>query len=96
MAEINFPNGFDSWQETHVEIVSMWCHVEDTNEVIDKILSIHGTGAKYTLCKDWTSEFEKTYREGMDNEFDFFTALDTFFGQKILSIKIEEIPLMKL
>ena len=32
MATPNFPNGFESWQKTHFEVVEVLCHIRDLEE----------------------------------------------------------------
>jgi hypothetical protein len=59
-----FLNGFDSWQETHYEIVSFIARQSDSIENKDAEITqtsyTLGTGGLYDLAKAWTDEFEIT------------------------------------
>ena len=82
-----FPNGFESWAETHHEVVqyiTMSEAVADalfTPNVVSKISEEMGTGGLYELAMQWTDEFEKK-NEGRDWDGDFFDELESFLSSK--------------
>lgn len=57
-----FPNGFDSWQETHFEVVKGIANSEDTpGSTAHQVIEFIGTGGLYDLAKELTNKFENTY-----------------------------------
>lgn len=57
-----FPNGFDSWQETHFEIVSAINKSVDVNgSMANKTIEAIGSGGLYDLAKELTNKFENQY-----------------------------------
>lgn len=78
-----FPNGFESWHETHFEIVGMIEHSVDamydcaaTRRVLDQ-----GTGGLYELAQEWTDEFEELHHDRVwDGEFR--DEIEKFFKSK--------------
>lgn len=78
--ERSFINGFESWHETHYEIViSLSPDVENT--VCNKVVCEQGTGGLYQLAKDWTDEFETLHS---DREWDgeFYDEIERFITEK--------------
>lgn len=81
-----FPNGFESWVETHYEVVaaittelSYDCH----DNLISKTIREKGHGGLYELASDLTDEFEI---KNKDREWDgdFFVELETFLDERLL------------
>ena len=73
-----FCNGFDSWQETHFEVVS-YINTELSKDnpsgVIGDTYEMHGTGGIYFLAENWTDQFEQMF-EGEDwAEKEFFEVI---------------------
>lgn len=81
-----FPNGFDSWQETHFEIVSKITSLlesGETSEPIEKIQKEQGHGGLYELAKEMTIEFERKY-DGRDwADGDYFDTVEEFINEKL-------------
>ena len=77
-----FPNGFDSWQETHFEIVS---YLSNTSSKPISVAYEHyeygGTTALYRLAKLWTDEFEQEYK-GRIWDGDFFNVIQSWLEAK--------------
>lgn len=54
---------FDSWQETHFEIVSAIKNTVDINgTVANEIMKSTGTGGMYDLARELTNKFENQYK----------------------------------
>jgi len=74
-----FANGFESWHETHYEIVSMLTlEYERGNSIVTDYMETNGTGGMYELAKDLTElfEIENKLRE-WDGEY--FEEIEHFF-----------------
>lgn len=83
-----FPNGFESWHETHFEVVQRITFMEDNPEanVVSEIEYTGGTGALYELAKDLTDEFEKIHEGkewGIDDDTQYFDAIEEFLNEKL-------------
>ena len=80
-----FPNGFESWHETHYEVVAA-ITTELINDNLDNLISktIHekGHGGLYELANDLTNEFESLY-EGREWDGDFFETIENFLDEKL-------------
>jgi mRNA deadenylase 3'-5' endonuclease subunit Ccr4 len=71
MNKNRFPNGFESWHETHF-LVSQFIigHNEDETGIISDIKKRHGSTALFELAKEWTDEIElKNYANEWKGEF---------------------------
>ena len=90
----NFPNGFESWMETHHEIVSAmtqellsWNNIPDDkrkSKIMSRLYYEQGTGAMYELAQELTDEFEKEY-QGVEWDGEFFDEIEKFIEQKLYS-----------
>ena len=85
--EKTFPNGFDSWQETHFEIVQHLASTLDNElEPAFKSMALRaqesgGHGALYEMAEALTDEFEKIY-EGTAWDGEFFDAIEDYLKRK--------------
>jgi len=85
-----FPNGFDSWHETHFEVVDFiletWHEYFDGEEKIESAVSKkaldQGRGGLYELANELTDKFELKYQGGEWNG-EFFDVLQEFLQQEI-------------
>lgn len=82
-----FVSGFDSWQETHFEVVQFICALEDgfasRGDKVDSVREEMGIGGVYELARDWTDEFELKYKDSIwDGENEFFETLENFLTIK--------------
>ena len=82
-----FPNGFESWHETHFEVVQFICSLEDgfssRGDKVDSVREAMGIGGIYELAEDWTDEFEEKYKGciwGEDEEY--FDVIEDFLTIK--------------
>lgn len=81
-----FPNGFESWQETHYEVVAAITTelmYDGLDNLITKTIKEKGHGGLYELASDLTDEFEL---KNKDREWDgeFFEAIETFLNEKFM------------
>lgn len=81
-----FPNGFQSWSETHHEVVSfiackLTCIPEHRDESDSSVVfdtSKHeGTGGLYRLAERWTYDFE-LLNKGREWDGEFFDEIELF------------------
>jgi hypothetical protein len=83
-----FPNGFESWHETHYEIVSAITArlIADDAEACDGLirstLKEKGHGGLYELASDLTDEFENLHR-GREWDGEFFDEIENFMDKKL-------------
>jgi len=85
----HFPNGFDSWMETHYEVVqaiTLKLADEDMEEdsALYERLEEEGTGGMYTLSEELTDAFEEEY-EGAEwgEKLDYFDTIENFLNLKL-------------
>ena len=85
----HFPNGFDSWMETHYEVVqaiTLRLTEEDMEEdsALYERLEEEGTGGMYTLSEELTDAFEEEY-EGAEwgEKLDYYDTLENFLNTKL-------------
>lgn len=80
-----FPNGFDSWQETHFEIVqgitTEWLKDTPTG-LVEEYHSALGHGGLYELAKHLTDKFEKL-NEGREWDGEFFEEIEEFIEKEL-------------
>ena len=80
-----FPNGFDSWYETHHEVVSFLTLEYERDSVTSKVaefLERNGTGGMYELARELTDEFE-TLNKDREWDGEFFEEIESFLMKKI-------------
>lgn len=83
MKRKELPNDFESWQETHFEIVSMiTLDLEKGNNKVEEISETQGTGGLYTLAKQLTDKFEKLH-EGREWDGEFFEEIEYFYAKEL-------------
>lgn len=80
-----FPDGFESYLETHFEMVSFISHqtdrIDGAENFVTDIAETQGTGGLYVLAQKWTDEFELLHK-GREWDGEYFDALDEFFKTK--------------
>ena len=79
-----FENGFESWHETHFEVVAMITQMRESNNMPSTLIEINetqGTGGFYELAYDLTNEFEKMH-SGRAWDGDFFDEIEAFLQSK--------------
>lgn len=81
----NFPNGFESWQETHFEVVqeiALRLSKDVISGRVNDEYSEGGTGAMYDLAEELTDIFEKRY-EGYEWDGEFFDVIEEFLEEEL-------------
>lgn len=80
-----FPNGFESWQETHYEVVSFIADEltrPQVRGIVYETLREKGHGGLYELAEDLTDEYEQL-NKGREWDGEFFEELESFLNQKL-------------
>jgi hypothetical protein len=85
--EKEFPNGFTSWVETHVDVVSEITRINLLDEpfgLVEQRHSEQGLGGLYELAEELTDEFELKYK-GVEwgLELEYFDTIDAFLNEKL-------------
>ena len=85
MENKDFPNGFESWHETHFEVVSFITLQYERDSVTSKVAEIndrYGSGGMYELAKELTDEFE-LLNKGREWDGEFFEEIESFLIKKL-------------
>ena len=85
MENKDFPNGFESWHETHFEVVSFIALQYERDSVTSKVAEMHdrlGSGGLYELAESLTNEFE-LLSKGREWDGEFYEELESFLMQKL-------------
>lgn len=81
MAGENFPNGFESWSETHFEVVDFITR-ERMKEPIEGVIGVtqesNGTVGCWELATKWTNEFELLNKGDDWNHLDYYDEVEKF------------------
>ncbi len=88
-----FINGFESWQETHFEVVSKITQEAIKKEPAGKVAEVqeaNGIGALYELAEELTNKFEKMYA-GFEWGGEFFDEIDAFLVCELYTLETFEI-----
>ncbi|MEE6186791.1 hypothetical protein PIECOFPK_01620 [Mycovorax composti] len=89
MPEHVFPNGFESWQKTHFEVVEALCYLRDLEEgkqskAFEEMLNRSATDDLYQLAVDLTDKFE---RECVDRKSNLFDLIEEFVSEEVKKVK---------
>lgn len=79
-----FPNGFNSWQETHYEIVSFIqaeLRKNFPSGLIGRRYEEQGTGGIYELSEELTDKFEQMNKD-RNWDGDFFDSIEEFMKKE--------------
>lgn len=82
-----FPNGFDSWQKTHFEVVEALCYLRDIeepsrNKSFTEMLNRSATEALYQLARELTDKFEETTK-GQPRDRTLFEEIEEFVAEEV-------------
>ena len=91
MAIPDFPNGFESWQKTHFEVVEALCYKRDLEEGkkpknFAELVDRSATEGLYQLALSLTNKYEEQTK-GKKREQGLFDEIEEF-----VSREIEELP----
>ncbi|MGZ5253780.1 MAG: hypothetical protein ACXWV4_05405 [Flavitalea sp.] len=86
----DFPNGFESWQKTHFEVVEALCHLRDLEEdkqpkSFTEYLDRSATQELYNLAITLTNKFEEQGL-GQKRERSLFDEIEEFVWNEVKSI----------
>lgn len=87
MAIPDFPNGFESWQKTHFEVVEVLCYMRDLEEgerpkSFDEMIDRSATDELYSLALTLTNKYEEQTR-GRKREQSLFDEIEEFVWSEV-------------
>lgn len=82
MAIPDFPNGFESWQKTHFEVVEVLCYIRDLEESkqpksFAESIDQSATPEMYNLALNLTNKYEEQSK-GKKRERSLFDEIEEF------------------
>lgn len=86
MCDKRFPNGFESYLETHFEITSaiaLAYNEYSLTSIVRKRHEAQGIGGLYELAQELTDEFEAQHENELWANKDFFETIDEFITKKL-------------
>lgn len=88
--ERKFPNGFESWMETHFEISGAinqrFANDEMPSAVVNERQEQQGHGGLYELSRELTDKFEKLHEGkewGIDDDTQYFDHIEAFIEEEL-------------
>lgn len=90
MALPDFPNGFESWQKTHFEVVEALCFMRDLeedkrNKSFSEWLDQSATDEMYNLALSLTNKYEEQTK-GTKREQSLFDEIEAFVWKEVKSL----------
>lgn len=90
MALPDFPNGFESWQRTHFEVVEVLCYLRDLEEgkkpkSFAEWVDRSATEELYNLALHLTNKYEEETK-GKLREQSLFDAIEDFVWHEVKSL----------
>ncbi len=87
MATPDFPNGFESWQKTHFEVVEVLVYLRNLDEAetphgFTEMLDRSATDDLYRLALELTNTFEKQSRSAQQ-EGTLFDQIEVFVQEEL-------------
>ena len=87
MALPDFPNGFESWQKTHFEVVEALCYMRDLEEdqqhkSFSEWLDRSATEEMYQLALQLTNKYE-AQTKGKERVQSLFDEIEDFVGHEV-------------
>ncbi len=87
MTTPDFPNGFESWQRTHFEVVEVLCYLRDLEEEkkpqsFADLVDRSATDEMYNLALRLTNKFEEKTR-GQKREQSLFDEIEEFVWNEV-------------
>ncbi|WP_018628013.1 hypothetical protein [Niabella aurantiaca] len=87
MSATIFPNGFDSWQKTHFEVVEALCYLRDIEEPgqqksFSEMLNRSASEGLYQLAKELTDKFEEATKNLPRNRT-LFEEIEDFVAREV-------------
>lgn len=86
----DFPNGFESWQRTHFEVVEVLCYIRDLEEGkapknFEEFVDQSATDEMYNLALDLTNKYE-AQTKGKKRERSLFDEIEDFVWSEVKSM----------
>jgi hypothetical protein len=83
----DFPNGFESWQKTHFEVVEVLCYMRDLEEgnkpkKFTEYLDRSATKEMYELALNLTNQYEEQTK-GKVRERSLFDEIEEFVWSEV-------------
>lgn len=90
MALPDFPNGFESWQKTHFEVVEVLCYMRDlqdgtTPKNFEALVDRSATEELYNLALSLTNKYEEQTK-GKKREQSLFDEIEGFVWGEVEKI----------
>ncbi|KIC91054.1 MULTISPECIES: hypothetical protein [unclassified Flavihumibacter] len=90
MAIPDFPNGFESWQKTHFEVVEALCYLRDLEEdkqpkKFAEFLDRTATDEMYNLALKLTNKYEEQTKD-KKRERNLFDEIEEFVAHEVKSL----------
>ena len=83
----DFPNGFESWQRTHFEVVEVLCYMRNLEEgqrskSFDEMVDRSATEELYGLALALTNKYEEQTK-GREREQSLFDEIEEFVWSEV-------------
>ena len=90
MAIPDFPNGFESWQKTHFEVVEVLCFMRDLEEEkqpksFSELIDRTASEGMYNLALQLTNKYEE-HTKGKKREQSLFDEIESFVWTEVRSL----------
>ena len=90
MAIPDFPNGFESWQKTHFEVVEVLCFMRDLEEEkqpksFSELIDRTASEGMYNLALQLTNKYEEQTK-GKKREQSLFDEIESFVWSEVRSL----------
>ena len=90
MAIPDFPNGFESWQKTHFEVVEVLCFMRDLEEEkqpksFSELIDRTASEGMYNLALQLTNKYEEQTK-GKKREQSLFDEIENFVWTEVRSL----------
>ena len=91
MAIPEFPNGFESWQKTHFEVVEVLCYIRDleegeTSKSFEELVDRSATDEMYNLALTLTNKYEEQTK-GKKREQSLFDEIEAFVWHEVRNLR---------
>lgn len=88
-----FPNGFESWQKTHFEVVEVLCYIRSLEEgkqpkSFSEMLDQSASDELYNLALELTNKFEEQTK-GRKRERFLFDEIEDYVWNEVRNIPIK-------
>ena len=90
MAIPDFPNGFESWQRTHFEVVEVLCYIRDleegqTSKNFEELVYRSASEEMYNLALKLTNKYEEQTK-GKKRAQSLFDEIEEFVWREVKAL----------